>query len=299
MPDYTYQNLIRENLNQLEKQKKMNALSTCFFTHLFHLNPELADVLDGDVMMLHRKFANTMATLKNIRYLDKISSAIEAMALRHVGYGAEIQHFTAFRQALLNALQELLAEYFTASHQEAWQKTFDAVADIMQRVMQENPRLTQKKTIAMTQKTHLLDDIGGTEKILAVHQRFYDAIYNDTYLVGFFHHRSKRELIEKQTEFMVAAFGGENHYAGQPPAFIHMHMFITKEMSDIRTIYLKKSIREEGLSDDIAQRWLAIDHTFHASIEKKSVGECVMRALFQQPLTVKKPDDYQAPMDHT
>lgn len=64
MPDYAYQSLIRENLNQLEKQQKMNALSTSFFTHLFHLNPELADVLDGDVTMLHRKFANTMATLK-------------------------------------------------------------------------------------------------------------------------------------------------------------------------------------------------------------------------------------------
>jgi len=299
MPDTTYQNLIRENLEQLEKEHKMNALSTSFFTHLFQLNPELADVLNGDVSMLHRKFSSTIATLKNIRYLDKISAAIEAMALRHVDYGAEIQHFSAFRQALLHALQELLGEGFTPQHQEAWQETFDAVTDIMQAVMRKHPSQKNKKIIAMTQETHLLDDIGGMDKIMAVHQRFYDYIYADDYLVGFFHHRAKHELIEKQTEFMVAAFGGENHYKGQPPAFIHMHMFITREMSDVRTTYLKNSIREEGLSDDIAQRWLAIDHTFHASIEKNNVDECVMRAMFQQPLTVKKPEGYQAPVDDT
>ncbi|MDQ6974402.1 MAG: hypothetical protein Q9M10_05915 [Mariprofundaceae bacterium] len=297
MSDMTYQRLIRDNLALLEDSKKMNALSTCFFTHLFHLSPELADVLNGDVAMLQRKFTSTIATLKNIRYLDKISSALEAMALRHVGYGAECHHFAAFRQALLSALQEILGESFTTEHQEAWGKTFDAVSDIMQKVMSQQPKPFKKKTIAMTQSTHLLDDIGGIEKVYAVHQRFYDAMYEDAYLFGFFQHRAKHELIEKQTEFMVAAFGGENHYVGQPPAFVHMHMFITKEMSDIRTIYLKKAIQDEGLNLDIQQRWLAIDHAFHASIEKKSVDECVMRAVFQQPLVVHKPEHYQAPKD--
>jgi len=278
MPDYTHQTFIRENLEQVEKQGKMNALSMCFFTHLFQLEPELADVLNGDVSMLHRKFSSTIATLKNIRYLDKISSAIEAMAIRHVGYGAEIRHFKPFRQALWYALEEVLGDDFTPQHQKAWQTTFDAVADIMQQVMQKHPSPQGKKTISMTQETHLLDDIGGKEKVLAVHQRLYDFIYDDAYLLGFFQHRSKRELIEKQTEFMLTAFGGGHHYHGQPPAFIHMHMFITKS---------------------IAQRWLAIDHAFHASIEKKTVDECVMRALFQQPLKVTKPEGYQAPVDDT
>ncbi|MDQ6994609.1 MAG: hypothetical protein Q9M18_03340 [Mariprofundaceae bacterium] len=297
MPDPTYQRLIRENLTLLEDSHKMNALSTCFFTHLFHLSPELADVFDGDVSMLQRKFTSTIATLKNIRYLDKLSSVIESMALRHVGYGAECHHFTVFRQALLSALNETLGDNFTVSHQEAWEKTFDSVSEMMQKVIAQQPKQHKKKTIAMTQSTHLLDDIGGIEKVRAVHQRFYDAMYEDAYLFGFFQHRAKHELIEKQTEFMVAAFGGENHYAGQPPAFVHMHMFITKEMSDIRTIYLKKAIQDEGLNHDIQQRWLAIDHTFHASIEKKTVDDCVMRALFQQPLMVQKPEDYQAPKD--
>jgi hypothetical protein len=41
-------------------------------------------------------------------------------------------------------------------------------------------------------------------------------------------------LIIKQTQFMVAALGGQNNYAGDTPAFVHMHMFITEEMADVR-----------------------------------------------------------------
>ncbi|MDQ6991428.1 MAG: hypothetical protein Q9M11_06815 [Mariprofundaceae bacterium] len=118
MSDSTYQKLIRENLILLENSNEMNALTTCFFTHLFHLSPELADVLDGDVTMLQRKLASTLATLKNIRYLDKISTLIESMALRHVGYGAECHHFTVFRQALLSPLVVQKPENYQAPKDE-------------------------------------------------------------------------------------------------------------------------------------------------------------------------------------
>jgi len=295
MRDRIQQQLIHDSLESITGSK-LNKLSETFFTHLFHLSPEMADVLNGDVAMLHRKFNSTLATLKNARYLDKISASIEAMALRHVGYGAEIHHFTPFRQALLMALHDILGDAFTPEQQSAWEETFDAITEVMLRVLQEQPQTRSTKTIALTQATHLLDAIGGSEKVYAVHQRFYDAMFNDAYLGPFFHHRTPKHLVEQQTAFMVAAFGGENHYQGQPPAFIHMHMFITREMSDIRTTYLRNALIEEGMSEDICQRWLAIDHAFHASIEKKQIEECVMRAVFQQPLTVTKPANYQPPI---
>ncbi len=58
---------------------------------------------------------------------------------------------------------------------------------------------------------------------------------------------------------------------GDTPAFIHMHMFITDEMADLREQILKQAILDEGLSSSIANRWLKVDESFRPGIVKKSI----------------------------
>jgi len=288
--------IVRDDIAALSS--RINELSALFYTHLFRLHPPLQDVFNGGVPMLNRKFGNMLATLKNVKHLEKISAALTSMAERHLAYHAEIAHFPVFKEALLLALQDLLGDSFSTSQQAAWHKVFDEVSTIMVAVF-EQQAATVNATKTLPRQHHdddLLHDIGGETIVRAVHQRFYDAIYEDEFLGGFFHHRAKHLLVRKQTEFMVAAFGGANHYHGEPPAFIHMHMFITAEMSAIRDIYLRNAVLAEGLDERICQRWLAIDHSFHASIEKNNLDDCVMRCWGQQAMTVKKPNDYQPPI---
>lgn len=125
----------------------------------------------------------------------------------------------------------------------------------------------------------------------AVHQYFYDILFEDPWLKKFFYGKSKETLIDKQTQFMVAAFGGENHYRGDTPAFVHMHMFITDEMSDLRQGILRDSILAQGFSAAIAKQWLEIDDSFRSSMVKKSVDECVLKCKGQMPIVVPKPTD--------
>ena len=71
----------------------------------------------------------------------------------------------------------------------------------------------------------LLEAVGGWDGILRVHTRFYEEIFEHPWLRIFFRGKHPDILAKKQTEFMVAAFGGENLYKGDTPAFVHMHMF--------------------------------------------------------------------------
>jgi len=286
--------LVEECIQQIGRQT--TELSVLFYTHLFRLDPSLADIFNGDAMVLNRKFNSTLSTLKSIRDLEVISAALKGIAQRHVKYHAKVEHFPIFKEALLQALEEFLGSQFTPEIKYAWEHVFDEVSSIMIEVLQQHPQSKLPKKAMKTSKTTLLDDIGGEKVVLSVHQRFYDEIYEDAFIGSFFHFRAKHLLIEKQTAFMVAAFGGPNHYDGAPPAFVHMHMFITKEMSDIRDIYLRRAMFEEGLSQDVCDRWLEVDHSFHAAIEKRKSRECVMRAPVVLPFIVEKPDGYTPPV---
>lgn len=275
----------------------METLSPLFYKALFHLDIQLKTVFSGNVVFLNRKFANMLATLKNVKHLENISDSISKMGQRHIlQYGAEIKHFPLMKQALLIALKEFLGKNYNEDLEKAWSSVFDEVAQIMAqaiRSIEKNPEKAIQKNKIIAHDLNLLSEIGGADIVFKVHQHFYDVMFNEPWLETFFLGKSKEALIKKQTQFMVAAFNGPNNYKGDTPAFVHMHLFITDEMADLRERILKASILAEGLSESIAEKWLTIDHSFRAAIVKKSIDECVLKCQGQVPITAKKPDDYK------
>lgn len=277
-----------EGLNGSDIEK----LSQLFYRELFHLDINLKSVFPGSISTLNRKFFSTLGILKDVRHLEKIRRSIEQLGERHLlRYGAQIEYFDIVEQALIYALSEHMKDKLTDELKNAWISVYDEVASIMKQAMM---RVDQRK-IKRSYKddnnydADFLDKIGGEEAILRVHKRFYDVIFEDPWLGQFFYGKSKETLIRKQTQFMVAAFNGPNNYLGDTPAFIHMHMFITDEMSDLRSKMLKQAIMAEGLSASIADHWLQVDDAFRPSIVKKSIDECVMKCMGQLPVTAKKP----------
>jgi hemoglobin-like flavoprotein len=266
--------MVRDHIDQMGDNS--NNLSVLFYSHLFRLQPSLRIVFNGGVPMLNRKFNSMIATFKNVKHLEKISAAIESMAERHVQYHIELAYFPLFRESLLLALHDLLGDTFTPELEHAWATVFDEVSTMMSTTLAQHAEL-QHPAPKEAHEADLLALIGGETVVTSIHQRFYDAIYEDDFLGNFFHYRAKYLLVRKQTEFMIAAFGGVNHYRGEPPAFVHMHMFITAEMSAIRERYLRWAILSEGLSESICEAWLKVDRSFHSSIEKDHVDDCVMR----------------------
>ena len=285
--------LVKSNIESIGSN--IDSLSQLFYRELFHIDINLKKVFPGNVVFLNRKFANMLATFKNVEHLEKISSSVEKMGERHMlQYGVQVNYFITTQQALLIALRSYFGANFTPQMEEAWQAVFTEVAEIMKAAMSKVERREVKRGHYddATYDSDLLAEIGGEAGILRVHQRFYDAMFKEPWLGQFFAGKHEDVLAEKQTKFMVAAFGGENNYRGDTPAFVHMHMFITDEMSDIRQEILRKAILDEGFSASIAERWLKVDDSFRKSIVKKSVDECVMKCRGQIPVTARKPINY-------
>ncbi len=278
-----------------EINPNINVISPLFYKALFHLDARLENLFSGNAVFLNRKFINMLGTLKNVKHLEAISDSLHKMGERHAGYGAELQHFPLVKTALLAALRQHLAECYTDELDAAWQDVFDDVARIMEDAVAQNETTPAQHRTETAYDAHLFEEIGSADVILRVHQRFYDVLFEEPWLEKFFYGKAKDVLISKQTEFMTAAFGGPNNYTGDTPAFVHMHMFITDEMSDVRETLLKKAILAEGLSSSITERWLRVDRSFRPAIVKKSVDECVLKCVGQLPIVANKPIDYVAP----
>lgn len=270
-------------------------LSRLFYRELFHLDINFKKVFPGNIVFLNRKFFNMLAALQNAKHLETISESVIRLGERHIlKYGAQLEHFDSLKQALLKALGLYLGERFTPELATAWGEVFDDVAKIMNEAMKRVDRRESRRALFddSIYDTNLFDDIGGEEIVTRVHQRFYDVIFEHPWLGQFFHAREKALLVLKQTQFMVAAFNGPNNYTGDTPAFVHMHMFITDEMADLREHILRKAILDEDLPESIADRWLKVDQSFRQGIVKKSIDECVMKCKGQVPVTAVKPAGY-------
>ena len=290
---HSYRLLVKNNIDSFGK--KIDVVSQIFYRELFYLDISLKTVFHGDVVFLNRKFSNMLATFKNVKHLEKITASVEKMGERHVmQYQSQLEHFPTVEKALMIALKEYLGDGFTEELEQAWHQVFKEVADIMTDAMKKvapaDILVTEKQVDK--QMVNLLTQIGSEQYVLNVHQRFYDVMFDEPWIGQFFYGKSKEALIAKQTEFMVAAFGGENHYRGDTPAFVHMHMFLTDEMCDFRQVILKQAILDEGLSELIADQWLKIDDSFRESIIKKSVGDCVLKCVGQMPIVIDKPINY-------
>ncbi len=274
----------------------INQVSQNFYRHLLQDNPALSRIFSGNTAALNRKFFNMLAALKNVKHLEKIEASICQLGERHgQRYAVLSEHFAPTKKALMTALEEHLGDGFTAELRQAWDEVFDEVAGLMKTAISRTRRADDGSPSLTGYDGDLLQAIGGEDVVLRIHRRFYDVIFEEPWLGKFFRGKHETTLARKQTEFMVAAFGGENRYRGDTPAFVHMHMLITQEQLETREALLRDAIREEGLSEEIVERWLRVDRGFWSGLVKASEEECVLKCFGQFPVVAKKPDGYVSP----
>jgi hemoglobin-like flavoprotein len=65
-----------------------------------------------------------------------VTTALAALAARHVGYGAFPSHYQAVVSTLLDTLKEILGVEWTTEMDDAWHDGLEAVAAVMVRAQQ-------------------------------------------------------------------------------------------------------------------------------------------------------------------
>lgn len=103
-----------------------------FYFRLFQLAPETRPMFRNDMAAQGRKLVDTLATV--VDALDRIETvlpAVRALAIQHVGYGVEEEHYALVGLALIETLREMLGDGFDLELEQAWRDAYRLVADAM------------------------------------------------------------------------------------------------------------------------------------------------------------------------
>lgn len=115
------------------------------------------------------------------------------------------------------------------------------------------------------------------DMVFKVNEKFYELIYNDTWLKSIFVIVDQKIITTQQTDFIVGALGGPRRYCGRSPADAHPHIFVDEEMWQLREKYLRQAFQETNFPQELGEKWIRIDEAFKSQIIKKDKSECTKR----------------------
>ncbi|GAB4022190.1 MAG: hypothetical protein Fur0010_25370 [Bdellovibrio sp.] len=115
------------------------------------------------------------------------------------------------------------------------------------------------------------------DMVFKVNEKFYELIYNDSWLKNIFVIVDQKIITSQQTDFIVGALGGPRRYCGRSPADAHPHIFVDEEMWQLREKYLRQAFQETNFPPELGEKWIRIDEAFKSQIIKKDKSECTKR----------------------
>jgi nitric oxide dioxygenase len=109
-----------------------DAAATIFYRRLFDLDPDLRALFPSDLTAQRRNLMQTLTVVvRNLDRLEGILPAVEALGRRHAGYRVRADDYETVGAALLDTLEEGLAEAFTPEVRAAWAAAYGLLASVM------------------------------------------------------------------------------------------------------------------------------------------------------------------------
>lgn len=103
-----------------------------FYQKLFEINPSLQALFKNDQELQTRKFISMMTVfVSKLQHTEELANVLDALAKRHVGYGAKVSHYPMVGKALLAVLAQQLDQRWNLETQQAWELMYQTVADSM------------------------------------------------------------------------------------------------------------------------------------------------------------------------
>lgn len=103
-----------------------------FYGRLFEIAPEVQPYFKGDMAEQGKKLMAMINTAVNsLNELESVVPAVQAMAVRHVGYGVKPEDYDSVGAALIWTLDAGLGDAFTDDVRDAWVKVYTTLADVM------------------------------------------------------------------------------------------------------------------------------------------------------------------------
>ena len=135
----------------------------------------------------------------------------------------------------------------------------------------------------------LYERYGGRDFLERLNSVFYDKVYADPWLSGFFADVSQKHIESQQSDFLAQLTGGPKNFCGRMPVDAHVHVMITEELFLWRHQLLKDSLQEIRTPDREKNELLKIDMAFSKVLIKANLSECKPRYKMGELLNIPRP----------
>ena len=133
------------------------------------------------------------------------------------------------------------------------------------------------------------EQMGGRNSLQMINKIFYDKVYKHPWLKLYFENIPQQHIEDQQVDFMQKVLGGVNRYAGKAPPAAHMHIFIYKDLFDVRQQLLQEAFMEAKANPVLIDKWRTLDNSFKNILIKDSPSECKGRFRTDPILYFPKP----------
>ena len=107
-------------------------VAATFYAELFAIDPTLRPMFKGDMIVQGEKLMRTLAmVVEGLARPETILPAVRRLAVRHVDFGVEPQHYATVGVALMRTLKHELGADFTPEARDAWNAAYRFLADTM------------------------------------------------------------------------------------------------------------------------------------------------------------------------
>lgn len=116
-------------------------VAATFYNELFAIEPALRSLFKGDMVVQGEKLMAMLGQI--VAGLDRPETILPAardLAIRHVGYGVEAQHYVMVGTALMRTLRHELGAELTPEARAAWAAAYQLLSDVMREAAYGAPR---------------------------------------------------------------------------------------------------------------------------------------------------------------
>lgn len=124
------QDLVRSTYALLEAKKEV--VANLLYKKFFELEPKAQALFRGDMQEQRRKLMRMLQiSVENLDNHRELQPMLFNLGQIHHSFGVEGNQFTAFGEALIFALRNVLAKDFTPEVEEAWKAAYLYLASTM------------------------------------------------------------------------------------------------------------------------------------------------------------------------
>lgn len=122
--------ILRDSLIYLQDRKEF--ATSIFYENLFDVAPNLRPMFGEELTEQSNKALFAFgAIVAQIHDLDICRDLTRELAIRHVAYGVQPEHYASVGAAVIRTVEMVMGDAMTDDIATSWQKAYDAVAAAM------------------------------------------------------------------------------------------------------------------------------------------------------------------------